>query len=70
MGNLSGPHLSNVTVNYYFTVPADTVSTTQVSDTIVVVSVVTVVVSVVVSVEQEAIMTTKPRIRSFFMLQK
>jgi hypothetical protein len=24
----------------------------------------------VVSVEQEAIMTTKPRIRSFFMLQK
>jgi uncharacterized membrane protein len=69
MGNLSEPHLSNVTVNYYFTVPADTVSTTQVSDTIVV-SVVTVVVSVVVSVEQEAIMTTKPRIRSFFMLQK
>ena len=69
MGNLSEPHLSNVTVNYYFTVPADTVSTTQVSDTMVV-SVVTVVVSVVVSVEQEAIMTTKPRIRSFFMLQK
>jgi voltage-gated potassium channel Kch len=63
MGNLSEPHLSNVTVNYYFTVPADTVSTTQVS-------VVTVVVSVVVSVEQEANMATTPRIRSFFMLQK
>ena len=69
MGNLSEPHLSNVTVNYYFTVPADTVSTTQVSDTMVV-SVVTVVVSVVVSVEQEANMATTPRIRSFFMLQK
>jgi len=69
MGNLSEPHLNNVTVNYYFAVSADTESTTQVSDTIVV-SVVTVVVSVVVSVEQEAIMTTKPRIRSFFMLQK
>jgi hypothetical protein len=69
MGNLSEPHLNNVTVTYYFAVSADTESTTQVSDTIVV-SVVTVVVSVVVSVEQEAIMTTKPRIRSFFMLQK
>jgi uncharacterized protein YbcV (DUF1398 family) len=69
MRNLSEPHLNNVTVTYYFAVPVDTESTTQVSDTIVV-SVVTVVVSVVVSVEQEAIMTTKPRIRSFFMLQK
>lgn len=69
MGNLSGPHLNNVTVTYYFAVPVDTESTTHVSDTMVV-SVVTVVVSVVVSVEQEAIMTTKPRIRSFFMLQR
>ena len=69
MRNLSEPHLNNVTVTYYFAVPVDTESTTQVSDTIVV-SVVTVVVSVLVSVEQEAIMTTKPRIRSFFMLQK
>lgn len=61
-----------ITVDYYLAVSADTevVSTTHVSDTIVV-SVVVVVVSVVVSVEQEANMATTPSVNIIFlMLQK